>query len=459
MTGPEQTRDPSAARTMAKPRPDPAGTTPVHVPRVGNSALAALLGSTSDPGPARDAPGAMSGSTGWAQLIAHRILQQPRSPNPFDPFDAVLRDELRKPRPPQPPPAPEPVVPGDAAQQARVFRLTPWEVFERPEISGAIEKLAEQVEAFERTAHPSATGVKERNVERWRERFEQSLEYILAVRETRRDPAKPKVTVTARKQFMRRLELKEAELAKQFQGEDLVAKVTAARAELAREWERIVDEAARGFVQVAANEAQLMTTPNRPRPAQVLGLPADMEPTMTSDDAPKQVEKGAKPVAASVVKYMVAVQAESGDLAVAENYSGHELANAHFPGIVVGHYSYDVHPTIAQDPATGFYERTKMVRYFLAMERAAQKTNIEWMAFYNDASVVKEVNDTLGVGHVAFSGGGGGGTFHHGPAPYILHVHVNIMPKDLEARFRVGRSLAAIKQVVADFLAGMGARF
>jgi hypothetical protein len=456
MTGPEPARDHAPVRTTATPQPDPARIAAVGGSRVGNSVLAALLGTTGAPGPACDAAGA-PGSIGWPQLMAEQIRQEPRSPNPFDPFEAVLREELRKPRPSRPR-APEPVVPGDAAQQAEVFKLRPWQVFERPEISDAITQLAEQVEAFERTAHPSATRVKERNVERWRDRFEASLEYILTDRRTRRDPAKPKVSVTARMHFRRRLELEETKLAKQFQGEELVAQVTALRAQLGVEWEQTVEQAARGFVQIATNEAHLMTLSNRPAPAMVLGLPADMEPTKTSDDAPKQLEKDATPVAASVVRFMAAVQAESGDPSVAENYAGHELANAHFPGTVVGHYSFDIHPKISEDP-TGFYDHTKIVKYFLAMDRAAKTTNIEWMAFYNDAAVVREVNDTLGTGHVGFSGGGGGGKFHHGPAPYILHVHVNIMPKDLEAKFKVGRSLKKIKEVVLDFLGGRGVRF
>jgi len=100
-----------------------------------------------------------------------------------------------------------------------------------------------------------------------------------------------------------------------------------------------------------------------------------------------------------------------------------------------------------------------VVAYFMAMERAAKKTNVEWMAFYNDTAVVKKVNDDLGVGHVAFSGGGGHGQYHHGPAPFILHIHVNIMPKDLEAQFRVGNKLGDLTHIVEQYLAAMGALF
>jgi hypothetical protein len=60
---------------------------------------------------------------------------------------------------------------------------------------------------------------------------------------------------------------------------------------------------------------------------------------------------------------------------------------------------------------------------------------------------------------VAFSGGGGHGQYHHGPAPFILHIHVNIMPKDLEAKYQVGKKLADLIQLMDRYLAGMGALF
>ena len=77
---------------------------------------------------------------------------------------------------------------------------------------------------------------------------------------------------------------------------------------------------------------------------------------------------------------------------------------------------------------------------------------IEWDAFYNDASVIKEVNDTIGKQRLVFSGGGGHGTYHHGPDPYILHEHFNIMPTDLAAVYLVGKKLERAKQIFKQFI-------
>jgi hypothetical protein len=191
----------------------------------------------------------------------------------------------------------------------------------------------------------------------------------------------------------------------------------------------------------------------------VLGLPAVLEPTRTPASAPKQLEDDGAPVAQSVVRFMTALQKESKNPAVAGNYKGHELANPHVAAATAGHYSFDIGPTITVDPGTGFYKHAPVVAYFMAMERAPKKANVEWMAFYNDTAVVKEVNDALGVGHVAFSGGGRHGQFHHGPAPFILHIHVNIMPKDLEAKYRVGKNVADLIRALDRQLTALGALF
>jgi hypothetical protein len=34
------------------------------------------------------------------------------------------------------------------------------------------------------------------------------------------------------------------------------------------------------------------------------------------------------------------------------------------------------------------------------------------------------------------------GSIHHGPAPYLLHVHFNIMPKLLATAYVVGKKIA-----------------
>jgi hypothetical protein len=65
---------------------------------------------------------------------------------------------------------------------------------------------------------------------------------------------------------------------------------------------------------------------------------------------------------------------------------------------------------------------------FKAADRAAQNTGIEWVALYNDFEVARTVNETLKERHIGFAGGSKDGSIHHGPAPYLLHIHFNIMP-------------------------------
>jgi hypothetical protein len=156
---------------------------------------------------------------------------------------------------------------------------------------------------------------------------------------------------------------------------------------------------------------------------------------------------------------MEAVQIESKLPAKADNYRDHEKFSPHFDPSSIGKYSFDVSLPIPEDPATGFYDRDKTIEFFQAVERAATKVNIEWMAFYNDAKVVIAVNDSIGKGRIAFSGGGGGGSYHHGPNPYLLHVHFNIMPVDLATRFVVGTTLQRAKKALEEFWAKAGAYF
>ncbi len=447
MTGPDPVR-PAPGKVAATPAPviEDARPAAASGPPLGNRAIAELVAGGSDFDPAR-------------RGVVQRFAAERRPPDPFDPFGAILREEAKRAaQRPLPPSPPVPAVPGDLAQQARVFRLRAWEVFERPGVSAAIEQLSDQLAASTPTWHLQRRGPWNTPADMWRDEFEESLTYILTQRTSRRDPV-TKADITIRTHFRRRLEIAEAALMAQFQGPELISQVEALRARFHDEWEATVDLAARRFVDLATNDADLLGTPDRPKGAFVLGLPAGMEPTLTSADAPKQVEKGAVPVAKSVVRFMAALQAESKDAAVAENYKDHELASPHVATAAVGHYSFDIHPTIAENPDTGFYEHDAVVAYFMAMERAAKKTNVEWMAFYNDTAVVKKVNDDLGVGHVAFSGGGGHGQYHHGPAPFILHIHVNIMPKDLEAQFRVGNKLGDLTHIVEQYLAAMGALF
>lgn len=74
-----------------------------------------------------------------------------------------------------------------------------------------------------------------------------------------------------------------------------------------------------------------------------------------------------------------------------------------------------------------------MIKFFFDVDRAASSAGIVWIALYNNFDVAKAVNEKLGKRRVGFSDGGSAGpgkegSIHHGPAPYLLHVHFNIMP-------------------------------
>jgi hypothetical protein len=391
--------------------------------------------------------------------LIQRVLAVAQPPDPFNTFTPVLKEAERENRkhPPQPAPlVPEATVPGDVAQQYRLFRVSGWELLERSDVGSRIDELAGKVEAHGRGGR---SGVTRNDL---RVAFAESIEYILTIRETTGDVdpiTKAQSTVTAQELLLRQLGREEAALVKSFQGSDLVAQVVALRARYMQRWTETVEIAVRRFLVLADNKVADALLDNRPELPFVFGLPAGLEKTVTAQDAPGQLQHGATPVAASVVRFWKAVQKKSGSNVVAENYGDHETHNPHFPAASVGHYSFDIHPDVNKDPDTGFYEHGKIVAFFKAVEDASQEKGmgIEWNAYYNDASVIKEVNSYANKQRVVLSGGGGRGAYHHGPEPYILHVHFNIMPIALAAAYLVGDRLVRARQIFKEFFDGIAA--
>jgi hypothetical protein len=388
-----------------------------------------------------------------------------RGPNDeklVDPFNQFLKEALRTARRnPPPPPPPPPTVPGELAQQFDVVHLSGNALWDRPDVQQRMQNLAADTEAREAANHPGVkvvhTTVSMMNY--WQDRFVSSVEYILSQRTSRKDPDNPKQNVSVREQLRKELAREESKLAQSFQGDELVAQVEALRGQFRQRWAVEVERAVDGFVRLAENESLLITRKNPPKPAAVFGLPLGLEKERTADSAPGQVAKQSRPVADSVVRFMEAVQTESKTQAKADNYLDHEKFSPHFDSSSIGKYSFDVSLPFNKDPDTGFYDRAKTIEFFKAVERAAEKTNIEWVAFYNDAEVVLAVNDSLGKGRIAFSGGGGRGTYHHGPDPYLLHVHINIMPVDLANKYLVGAALTQAIKKLEDFWQQVNARF
>jgi hypothetical protein len=378
--------------------------------------------------------------------------QDPLAPvnAPPDPFKKLIKDLLRQ---------PPPTTPASWSQiEDTIPKVKPEDLFNEPAIQSRLRAIAESAEAREK-AKPggkvdhSASAL----MDYWKERFVNSVDYILY----RRSGGK-------RQPRLDRLYAEERKLMKA-NTPDIVSQVEALRRKAHSDWLAEAQRAADEFVTLAANEAQFVTVHQEAKPVKVFGLPESIEGTVKASDHSDVLQSGSSPVAPSAVKFMQAVQKEAGFKVVAENYAGHELANPWLGGDPknVGKYSFDVHlesfmkvnrSSPADVSAEGFYDRKPLVNFFLAVDRAATTTGMEWVAFYNDFEVARTVNEKLGKLHIGFSGGGGNatfgkGSFHHGPEPYILHVHFNIMPIDLKEKFdRVQALKAAFDRTVLPFL-------
>jgi len=386
------------------------------------------------------------------ELEALQHGQTPLAPvqEPPDPFQKLIKDLLRQ---------PPPTRPGSWSQiEDTIPEVKPMDLFDQPAIQTRMRDIAEAAEGREK-AKPGAKVAHSANVlmDYWKERFVNSVNYILYRRAGgKRRPRLDRL-------YDAEWKLVEANPA------DLVAQVEALRHNAQSDWLAEVQRAADQFVTLAANEALFVTVHQAATSVKVFGLPESIEGTVKASDNPDVLQKGSARVAPSVAKFMRQVQKEAKIDVVAENYTGHELANPWLGGDPknVGKYSFDVHlekfikvtrGTSTDPSAEGFYERQRIIDFFLAVDRAAHATNMEWVAFYNDFEVEKEVNEKLGKLRIGFSGGGGSGqfgkgSFHHGPEPYVLHVHFNIMPVDLKEKFDKAQAMTAvIKRIELPFL-------
>jgi len=224
----------------------------------------------------------------------------------------------------------------------------------------------------------------------------------------------------------------------------LTAKVEALRRTYSDKWKQTVDRTADRFITLASNQARFLTVNQATTPVSIYGLPEYLEGTVERAAHPDTVAEKSTPVAPSVVTFMKAVQKESGIKALAGNYGDHEKHSPYLGNIEgIGKYSFDVHLSTIKVNAEGFYEREPLINFFLAVDRAAKATGIGWIALYNDFEVAKTVNEALGKRRIGFSGMGSTkddpGSIHHGPSPYLLHLHFNIMPASLAAQYTAGK--------------------
>jgi hypothetical protein len=378
------------------------------------------------------------------------------SPNP-DPNARMIEEDRKKlvdAAHNQPPPPPPVTIPGDHGQQDRLIDVDPSELWSRADVQARVTKLAQDTEAREAALHPDGkiTHTAAAMMDYWRVRFAESVEYILTIR--------PRGSVPARDGFRHQLAQEEAKIvAAGAPLDQQIVAVEAARAKIKQKWDAEVERAVTGYLIEAESESLLVTRDHAPKPAVVLGLPLGLEPERTAESARAQIETGSAPVAESVVEFMVAVQAAAKDNSVkASNYANHEQANPHFENDSIGKYSFDVDLPFKHN-SDGFYDRQETIKFFRDLESLAVDLKIEWFALYNDARVIIEVNDHLPHARVGFSGGGNHGQFHHGPDPYILHVHFNIMPTKLRDQYLVGKQMKDVVAKFEAFLKSLDARF
>lgn len=348
----------------------------------------------------------------------------------------ALREAAAKP----PQRDPEPTVPGDRIQQAHTIpKVDPNDLWLLPRIQAQMRTVAAATEAQERINVGPRGEVKRTEaalMEHWAPKFSDSVNYILYIRGGDRREAR-----------LKKLRVEEAALVKSAPA-DLVGQIEALRLAHQQKWQEEVDRAADRFVILASNEGQFATVRQNAKPVAIYGLPENFEGTVELTDHKDTLVQGrdARPVSPSVVVFMKEVQKQTGTKVLAGNYDRHERYSPSVGSIEeVGKYSFDVDPGAwIKANAEGFYEHAALVKFFLAVDRAASVTQIAWMAFYNDFAVAKEVNETLGKQRIHFSGAHGGpggeGSIHHGPAPYILHIHFNIMPNALAAQYFAGKN-------------------
>jgi hypothetical protein len=135
--------------------------------------------------------------------------------------------------------------------------------------------------------------------------------------------------------------------------------------------------------------------------------PASADPRREASAHTGEVTKASTPVAPSVVEFMKAVQKESGLKVLAHHYPEHEKHGL-CPGNTeeVGKYSFDVDlGGLIRLNAEGLYEGKRRI----------------------------------GLSGGGSAGPGREGSIHHAPAPYILHIHFNVMPIGLAGQYLAGK--------------------
>lgn len=136
-----------------------------------------------------------------------------------------------------------------------------------------------------------------------------------------------------------------------------------------------------------------------------------------------QSEKGMPGVAPEVAQFLTQLETLEPNFK-AGNYAGHGGGSWAGAG-----FSIDLTLTgkDAQLDDRGFYKHDASVRFLLNLNQAVTAMGGRWRVLYNDFGVAEEVNHATGTANVVYMGNNPGGKLNwHGPAPMVLHFHLDI---------------------------------
>jgi hypothetical protein len=149
-------------------------------------------------------------------------------------------------------------------------------------------------------------------------------------------------------------------------------------------------------------------------------VPADQDRVDIPIDL--QQEKGMPGVAPETSDFLAQLKADPATPSFkASNYGGH--GGGHWAG---KGFSVDLFVNAPTDQR-GFWQHDTAVTFLLRLDAAAKALGARWRVLYNDFRVAQEVNAATGTRNVEFMGESGGGKLNwHGPAPLILHFHLDL---------------------------------
>lgn len=136
-------------------------------------------------------------------------------------------------------------------------------------------------------------------------------------------------------------------------------------------------------------------------------------------------DSATSPVAPLVVSFVKELRRRYPSYMRAANYPGHGGGAFNGRG-----FSLDLYIEGTDD--RGFYPKDQAIRFLTAVHEAATAVGAQWRVIYNDFSVAHTVNSALGCQHVIFvgkarkTGARVSGLNWHGPAPLILHFHLDL---------------------------------